>query len=64
MKQPTDIQPCDHWIGIWDNETSVIGRCLEIRASNPWATKKDSRRDFEPFTHCPDCGKKLEHPYG
>jgi hypothetical protein len=63
MSQTPPPRSCDHWIGIWDNETSVIGRCLEVRASNPWATKSKHRMDFEPFTYCPDCGQKLEHPY-
>lgn len=47
---------CEHIYGIWDNETSVIGRCIWI--TNPdlsWLNDPDTER----FKYCPECGAKL-----
>lgn len=48
---------CRHSYGIWDSESSVIGR-------NIWVHDKGSElyrdgEEFEPFLYCPYCGTKL-----
>lgn len=50
------VKKCVHIYGIWDCESSVIGRCIFV-------TSKQSElygdRDFEKFNYCPLCGANL-----
>lgn len=53
---------CNHVLGIWDSEYSVVGRNIQITV-NSYMNRSSLARmhpeDMEWFSYCPECGSKI-----